>query len=1192
MTFDTNRFTFDHRKDYLGPVMLQGRVQVASDWNEWLRELTRRTQAGTLDILGRAVYPATTPYAFEITASGSSARKNQKIQIGPGRMYVDGLLVENHGDPASAAWDPVLAELSNMPQPPAAGPTAGAIDYTAQPFLPLGTSLASLTNGDGPYLVYLDSWIRSLDYLNDPDLIDKAIGLDATGRLQTAWQVRLQPLDSKKVWACDSTIDQWPPPPSAGQLSTGTTWTPPSGPCCLTSGSAYTGLENQLYRVEIHKGGPVGTATFKMSRDNGSVVTGVTSINTVTNSAGKNATQLGVMSLGRDQMLGFAPGNWIEITDDSHEFSLPETAGELLQIDTIDVAARTITLAGVSKEFAVSNPVDPKLHTRIRRWDQSGNVYEQDGTTVYYDIDAANDAEIPVPPKNTWLILENGITVSFDVVNNGNFVAGDFWTFAARTADGSVEQLVDAPPAGIHHHYARLSIVSFPSTAPDCRVPWPPSSTQSDCGCCCTVTVRENESINDAISRLPAAGGEVCILPGRYEQYVVIDGKHDVVLRGCGWQTILASPSSAPSVAGAEEFGPPAPPAGQLFNAVVTVSGSEHVKLLSFAVEAAEGEIGVLVDGAGTLHATGEPRQPIDPQDAVKIRSANDPSAKLVAKLPTQDITLEDLVLTASTLPAILADRVRLLQIESNRVAMADVASEWPAVWVSGTEMRIARNWLGIIRDGAGEEWLPLTVASDVSSDASSPPAGSSATKSVPCHPGGLQIAGDSTDVFVLENEIDGAGRNGITLGSVTVLTNGKPTGGLTGVTLTVPGPCDTTLTLFIPGTPDGGQQGETVVAAGELRNIEICRNRIRDTGLCGIGPVGFFDRAEVTEVISIVNLTIAANTITSTLLCDTVPAKGTGSVFGYGAICVPDVQNLVVRDNAITDFGRDPGLPVCGIFVLTGEMVEISRNHVLERRDWMVQQQAAATAGLRGGIVLLIVTPPVFPTANNPFNQDNETGQVTPTAFLPNLPALRVEHNTVRVALGTALAAIGSGPFSVVNNHLATGGTASGVKGATIAETVLILNLAAAIESETAVARYEDLIELQSGTSPKTSGVPKSPSCGAIVFTNNTCQLESSVSHQTTWASVLIFGLDDLIFGNNECWLDGPNETALADAILLAGSLQVTSNRFQEAAGSPVLRSAIAYGLLNITSLNISTYALIANALPTQLVSINNLVV
>jgi len=116
MTFDNSRFTFNPWNNYSGVVMEQGRVQLDSDWNEWLAELNRRIQAGTLDMVGQAVYPATTPNAFQISVGAGPT-----VMIGPGRMYVDGLLVENHGAPTTT-WDPALAELSNTPQPPPSPP--------------------------------------------------------------------------------------------------------------------------------------------------------------------------------------------------------------------------------------------------------------------------------------------------------------------------------------------------------------------------------------------------------------------------------------------------------------------------------------------------------------------------------------------------------------------------------------------------------------------------------------------------------------------------------------------------------------------------------------------------------------------------------------------------------------------------------------------------------------------------------------------------------------------------------------------------------------------------------------------------------------------------------------------------------------------------------------------------------------
>ena len=107
-------------------------------------------------------------------------------------------------------------------------------------------------------------------------------------------------------------------------------------------------------------------------------------------------------------------------------------------------------------------------HARIQRWD-TGNVYLIGGTaaapTTTIWVPAGSRGDIPVPPKGQSVILENGIAVSFDLaVAGGSFVPGDHWCFAARN-DGSLEQLNEAPPRGVHHHYARLAVVTFGNPA-------------------------------------------------------------------------------------------------------------------------------------------------------------------------------------------------------------------------------------------------------------------------------------------------------------------------------------------------------------------------------------------------------------------------------------------------------------------------------------------------------------------------------------------------------------------------------------------------------------------------------------------------------------------------------------------------------------------------------------------------------
>src|SRR5262249_37901806 len=159
--------------------------------------------------------------------------------------------------------------------------------------------------------------------------------------------------------------------------------------------TGYTGMENQLYRVEIHQAGvpiggattpvtmplPAGTATFKWSRENASVATAVSVIATVSTASG-TVSQLTVQSLGRDQVLGFSAGDWIEITDDYLE--LHGFSGQLHQVASISLPDLTITLmdqiatSANFPELEAGGLTDPDRHTRIIRWDQQGKVYLSD----------------------------------------------------------------------------------------------------------------------------------------------------------------------------------------------------------------------------------------------------------------------------------------------------------------------------------------------------------------------------------------------------------------------------------------------------------------------------------------------------------------------------------------------------------------------------------------------------------------------------------------------------------------------------------------------------------------------------------------------------------------------------------------------------------------------------------------------
>jgi hypothetical protein len=156
----------------------------------------------------------------------------------------------------------------------------------------------------------------------------------------------------------------------------------------------------------------------------------------------------------RGRIAGFSPGDWIEVIDDWREFAgLP---GVMAQIANVDESIQAITLTaavpdGVLDTDERGHP-DHGRHTRIRRWEGPGAIPVPDGT-----ID-----------------LEDGISVTFSLGSGGSYRTGDYWSFPARSVDAPVEWFTEAPPEGIHHHFARLALVTLPVEVQSCRTFWPP----------------------------------------------------------------------------------------------------------------------------------------------------------------------------------------------------------------------------------------------------------------------------------------------------------------------------------------------------------------------------------------------------------------------------------------------------------------------------------------------------------------------------------------------------------------------------------------------------------------------------------------------------------------------------------------------------------------------------------------------
>ena len=414
----------------------------------------------------------------------------------PGRLYVDGLLIELFAEDAAT--------------------------YRDQPFYPDPPALPA-----GDSVVYLDVWEREVTYIEDPDLLDVALGgADTTTRTQTVWQLRVSAQDDA---ACGMPVGD---PPSAGRLTTQAIAPPaPDDPCILPPIAGYRGLENRLYRVEIHDGGPLGTARFKWSRDNGSLVAAVTAI-----AVSGAETTLTVNRIGRDQVMRFRIGDWVTVTDDHRE--LMGEPGEMALIVDLNEADRQIVLdraLPTGRPFGATADDLAERHTRVQRWDETDatNPIDVDGLVVTG----------PGP-----IDIEAGIQISFSTdPAGGSFRVGDHWVFWARTATATIEILTEAAPRGIEHHYVQLAAITGlggpGADITNCRQP-PPAVEEE---CCCTVVVGLGDSIQDAIDSLPPQGGCVCLKTG---VHVVRDTirilRSHVALKGESPGTIVRGEGVAP----------------------------------------------------------------------------------------------------------------------------------------------------------------------------------------------------------------------------------------------------------------------------------------------------------------------------------------------------------------------------------------------------------------------------------------------------------------------------------------------------------------------------------------------------------------------------------------------------------------------------------------------------------------------
>jgi len=518
MKGDFSRFTFDPRKHYAGVLHQQGRVWLDSDWNEEVMERLALLQQELGDVIGPNGVPS--PGTSFQLSPGTNPNAPDDFGISAGHCYVNGTLCQleanssylNQPDlldppritmPTGGStltglvylevWQRLITYLEDdsIREVALGGPdTSTRLKNIAQVrvrILPSGTGNINCAqaaqflpgSGSGTLTTLQPTNVQPQNLCQLPD------PANFTGRENHLYRVQVH--DAGDV-SGSSSGGAFNVPLSANAAARATTLrvsqalTAAQIDAATRSGfitvSDNTGASERVSLSGVSADGTTvtlaqplinayatannasvsgGIARFKWSRDNAAFAVSVTNVQS-------DRRTLTLASLGRDVATSLRQGDLIEITDDASE--LGPARGHLTTLasdpdpDKFTAVLTDPIPASFQLQGGVGSPPSPpsgNRHMVLRRWDGIGDAF-----SVYGDA--------TTPGMN----LGDGVHIQF---GGQDLRAGDYWQLTARTADGSVQPLLNASPAGIIRFRAPLAIVSWGPPSPTSPPSSPPPGT-------------------------------------------------------------------------------------------------------------------------------------------------------------------------------------------------------------------------------------------------------------------------------------------------------------------------------------------------------------------------------------------------------------------------------------------------------------------------------------------------------------------------------------------------------------------------------------------------------------------------------------------------------------------------------------------------------------------------------------------
>ncbi|MET1110385.1 MAG: right-handed parallel beta-helix repeat-containing protein, partial [Allosphingosinicella sp.] len=758
---------------------------------------------------------------------------------------------------------------------------------------------------------------------------------------------------------------------------------------------------------------------------------------------------------------------------------------------------------------------------------------------------------------------------------------GDHWVIAARpNAPARVlpwELMLGTPAHGPRRHVVPLAYVDLDAmTVTDCRRRFRPLYK---IGGCCTVTVGDGVSswgdvstIEAAIARLPASGGEICVGPGTYRENIVLTGRENIRITGCRDRTrwIAADPARA----------------------LLDLRGCNGISIKALRMEGAQLQC---------------------------IVATPQPGAGNAAEQPCRRLAFEELFLAAPSGSAVVAHRVQDLRMRLCRVEAGPFPAGPPpaatsglaAVYVQGEDLVIERNEIVGPSAAALPSQRPL---------------------------GGIHIGGNSRDILLIRNVIETGNGNGITLGSVRMISvpaaawAAAPQAALHKAVFDDIGYANPFVVVIDPAgcinigwidpapRPPGNGVVVVPVSDGLVSNVRIEKNAISDMGGSGIATFPMFlvlasgEAAE--DAVAVEAVHILDNSITGCMMLEAPAIPPIQYLFtGFGGVALSVAHDVTVRDNQISDLSPGRNAASCGIFVGYGEDLRIERNRI---ENTGTGRPANADSIPAGGVFVRLCLGGL-----------STFGAGGAETRRRDRPALLVQDNIVHAPYGRALKAFACGPVMVTDNRLTGSNPSLFFTNPLLALILLLLggsSVQAILTDPTSELKVDNLtflsvmIDILGGdavqivnlgvaeevlafwvasrglagaTRPSqwlqegrdaTGRLDRGPQPvmmrgGETMFANNQVSLQAPGEQGLgTLSSVLILTRDDLCFADNQLEIEADVRLAFADAILLSGTLRAQANRMQEAA--PCWFSMMSFATaMNNTTNNQTTFLLGASA-------------